>query len=297
MKIIIQHNWTTGLGDFFCAVTEYLNFIKPLKEKGFETKLIFSINGRSGSNKFIGDIKFEQIINLDSIKEYFDNVETINNSIIDNIIDGCKYLHTQYGPKEPGHHWWDVFSDENLNGVSYPNYNPSTYLNGTQIPSIYPKFVDKVYEKEKKFLEKIKCKYNFTHIRFFDYRDKEDFFIDDLKWIVKNISNSTETFHIGSNSQYALNEVVNLNNSILFDIGNLDLFSNDHPYYFYNKHIDNGLLLDRLYDNIAEMVSVRNSEKIYYYSSFGWVSNFLFYGISQNEKINSITQLNKDIKL
>jgi len=150
MKIIIQHNWTTGLGDLFCGSTEYLNFIKQYKDLGYETKLIFSYNGVTG-NKFIGVNPFEDIFDVESFN-LFDSIEVVSISNFSKELEGCEFRHSQYmNTPKPGHHWWDIFSDVELIHTNYPNYSPTSFLNEKKEPEIFPKFNYNVYKKLEDF--------------------------------------------------------------------------------------------------------------------------------------------------
>ena len=286
MKVIIQHNWTTGLGDLYCACTEYLNFIKPLKEIGYETELIFSFNGAHSPNKFIGVNDFDKIFNIKSFS-LFDDISIRETPIIDLIYKNAKYYHTQYGPTSPGIHWWDVYFDIIPENIIFPNINPQSILEKKEKISVLPLFNDEVYSRVKLFKKKIKKKYDFIQVRYYDYSneiDKE--FEKNINTLYYKIQNSDKHFHVGSNSPYVNDKFLNLNNVINYEFKNLNLFSNDHSYYFYNKEIPNELLLDRLYDNLAEMVSISNSDNIFLYTTFGWISNFLCYAfISKGDKL------------
>lgn len=287
MKVVIQHNWTTGLGDLYCACTEYLNFIKPLKELGYETELIFSFDGISSGNKFIGINSFDKIFNVDSFN-LFDIISVRTTPIIELKYKNTKYYHTQYGPTSPGIHWWDTYFDIIPENIQFPNINPQSFLNKKETISVLPLFNDEVYRRAKLFNEKINKKYDFIQIRYFDYSNKIDKeFEKKMDTLYYKVQNSNNYFHIGSNSPYVNNKFSNLDNIISYKFKNLDLFSNDHSYYFYNKHISNDLLLDRLYDNLAEMVSISKSNNIFLYTTFGWISNFLFYGfMSKGDKLS-----------
>lgn len=294
MKIIIQHNWTTGLGDLFCASTEYLNFIQEFKNKGVESELIFSFNGSTG-NKFIGLNDFDKIYNLESFK-VFDKITVRLESYKEKEIDGCSYKHTQYGPKNPGVHWWDVFSDFDLGFVEYPNYCPQSFLNGKEKPVIYPKFNKKIEELINFFESEIGKDYDFIQIRHHDYSEHNENFEKDIWELYKLIKTSDKKFHIGSNNQFALDVLTSLDNVYVYRFSNLSLFSNDHPYYYYNKHISNNLLLERLYENIAEMCSIKNANNIFLYTTFSWVSNFLYYGLTQREKELHFEKINNNLE-
>lgn len=279
MKVIIQHNWTTGLGDLFCAATEYLNFIRHLKTLGYETELLFSF----GNNKFISKNEFDIIFDKKSFN-LFDSISVLDNSIYDKKFKGLNYFHTQYGPTTPGQHWWDTYFDVIPEDISYPNYNPQTFLNRTMIPEIFPIFNEKVYQKVTEFRGKLPKNYSYIQIRYWDYAnnsiDKD--FEYDIDSLYLKIEKSEKIFHVGSNNSVVLDKLKNLNNVIIYEFNDLDLFSNDHSYYYYNKHISNDILLERLYNNLAEMVSISESQNIFLYTKFSWVSNFLYYGMSKN---------------
>lgn len=296
MNLIIQHNWTTGLGDLFCASTEYLNFISDLKKQGYETKLIFSFNGEYNLNKYIGLNPLENIYDLNSFK-LFDEIEVRDRPITDLTINALKYHHTQYGATKPGQHWWDVYFDIVPSNVVYPNYNPNTLLYKNTKPTIFPRFNEEVYKRADSFSKTLGKDYNFLQIRYYDYREEVDeSLLISLEILYSKIQNSGQVFHLGSNNKFVCDKFSNLENVREYKFKNLDLFSNDHSYYFYNKHLSNELLLDRLYDNLAEMVSVSNSKKIYLYSTFSWISNFLFYGMSQSTEQFKFELLDKNLE-
>lgn len=279
MKVMIQHNWTTGLGDLFCAATEYLNFIRHLKTLGYETELLFSF----GNNKFISKNEFDIIFDKKSFN-LFDSISVLDNSIYDKKFKGLNYFHTQYGPTTPGQHWWDTYFDVIPEDISYPNYNPQTFLNRTMIPEIFPIFNEKVYQKVNEFRKKLPKNYSYIQIRYWDYTNNslEKDFEYDIDSLYLIIEKSKKTFHVGSNNYVVLDRLKNLPNVITYEFNDLDLFSNDHSYYYYNKHISNDILLERLYNNLAEMVSISEAQNIFLYTKFSWISNFLYYGMSRN---------------
>jgi len=295
MKVVIQHNWTTGLGDLYCACTEYLKFIKPLKEIGYETKLIFSFNGISGSNKYIGINEFDKIFDISSF-HLFDDISIRKYPVTDLNYDDTHYHHTQYGPTSPGHHWWDVFFDVIPNNLRYPNINPQTFLDKKETISVLPLFNEQIYKRSSSFQKKINDEYDFIQIRYFDYSNKiTEEFDKDMNQLFEIVKKSQRYYHIGSNSPYVMDKFLELDNVITYKFNNLDLFSNDHSYYLYNKHISNDILLDRLYDNIAEMVSISNAKNIFHYSTFDWISNFLLYGFIFRGDNLSFKKINNNI--
>ena len=286
MKLVVQHNWTSGLGDLYCACTEYLTFIKPLKKLGYETELIFCFNGFSKTNDYIGLNDFDKIFDKKSFK-LFDKISVRDYPIGNLEYDGTKYYHTQYGPTTPGQHWWDIYFDIVPDNIIFPNYGPQSFLQYKFKSLTTPKFNNEVYKRVNKFKKKLSLNHNFIQIRHFDTKIPDNDFIKYIDELYSLLMDSQETYHLGSNSPYVNDKFSSLNNVFQYTFKNLELFSNDHPYYQYNKHISNEMLLDRLYDNIAEMVLVSKAKNIYQYSSFSWISNFLFYGF-----LNRKTELN-----
>ena len=296
MKIIIQHNWTTGLGDLFCACTEYLNFIKKYKELGCETKLIFSYNGVTG-NKFIGVNPFENIFDSNSFS-LFDEIEVVNTSYFERVIDGCDFRHTQYmSTPRPGHQWWDVFSNFELLDASYPNYSPTSFLYEKKIPTVFPEFNENIKNKIKEFEEIIDYDYDYIQIRYGDYGEPNENFKKEVESIYEIIKNSDKKFHLGSNSQYAIDYLSVLDNVFTYRFSNLNLFSNDHTYYFYNKDKPNVMLLERLHENIAEMCSIKNANRIHLHTIHSWISNFLYHGFTQRKKELKFNIINNNLNL
>jgi|LakMenE18May11ns_1017448.scaffolds.fasta_scaffold9959291_7 hypothetical protein len=285
MKILIQHNWGTGLGDFYCAATEYTNFVNFFKEKGFKTELILSFNPPI-ENKFIGFTEFEKIFDINSFK-VFDDISVRRYTIKDQTIGDLKYIATQYGPG-PGQHWWDIYLDEKpMDYPMTPNYNTDRVIEiagqgqiNTSKPNILPKFNHEVYTKCDKFFTKIPEDCQFLHIRYVDWHRRET---QELKNIVRDLKtfiiNKGGNFHVGTNNQYILESLAKIDNAHTYEYSNINILPNDHTYYWFNKHISDEILLDRLYDNLAEMVSLTRPKKFYQLSILGWHSNFLYYGL------------------
>lgn len=296
MKLLIQLTFNNGLGNLYCGVIEILHFIEHYKNLGYKCELIFSSNGSSGRNKFIGSINFEDIFDISDFK-VFDNIRSVKYPITDKNFEGYTYHSTQYGPDSPGVHWWDVFFDENPETVppKYP-YNMETLLSRSLTPKYLPKFNKKVYKKVKNFLRKNKNINKTIQVRYDDYRLNPDKnFVDFTDNLLEKLTNSDNVYHLMSNNQYIIDKVKHLPNIKTYDFKNLDILPNDHSYYFFHTHISHEILLERLYDNLAEMVILSHYDELYSYSSFNWTSTFLYYSMSKkpNQKlININTDLN-----
>jgi hypothetical protein len=289
MKIVIQHNFSTGLGDLYCACTEYLNFIKKYKEAGYETELQFCFNSSSFSNKYIGYCDFEELFDISSFY-IFDKITTKRYSTCDLILNGAKYIHTQYGPKTPGVHFWDIFLDGDEitippNVIKYPNYCPTSFLKDKFKPEIRPIFNSEVYKRYNIFKNSIPTNHHSVQFRYYDFCNLlNEPLISSLNIFQDKISNSKNSYHLGSNNQYFLNTLSKLDNVFTYKFKNLDVFTNDHSYFYYNKGIKKELLLDRIYDNLAEMISFKDSQTITHFSVLNWVSNFLYYSFINSDK-------------
>lgn len=279
----------------FCASTEYLNFVKNLKEKGYKTKLIFSFNGESNLNHYIGYNSLDKIFDLNTFN-LFDDIVVLERPITSLTYDGLKYHHSQYGATKPGQHWWDVYFDEIPNNITYPNYDPRSFLYKNIKPNIFPKFNSEVYDRAQNFLKRINKEHNFLQVRYLDYNNNiETDFLKKVDILYDKIKKSKSSYHVGGNNKIVNEKFSKLPNVIKYDFKNLSLFSNDHSYYHHNRNIPNDVLLDRLYDNLAEMVSVSYTNKIFLFTKFSWISNFLYYGLCMNKNKVDFNLINDNI--
>jgi hypothetical protein len=284
MKILIQHNWTTGLGDLYTAACEYLNFIKKLKEIGYETELVFSLHSGTMGNKYIDECDFEDIFDKKSFK-YFDKISTRVWAHSEKTFNDLPYRFTTHGCDNPGVHWWDCFADTLPENIYAGYYGGDRYLTTNDKPEIFPKFNKIVYQKRKFFLENNPKKFNFIQFRMHDLGNHPNNMKEWTRKIKKQVKKSNNFFLVGSNNDYFINSLNKLPNVFKYKYTNLKKFTNDHPYYFYYKNGTKEEYLDRIHDNLAEMTSIEFAEKIYLASNFGWVSNFLFYGFTKNKNL------------
>jgi hypothetical protein len=281
MKILIQLTFNNGLGNLYCGAVEILNYVSFYKNLGYTCELIFASNGDGMNNKFISSCTFEEIFDLKSF-DVFDSIRNVNHSIKSKIFEDYTYHSTQYGPNKPGVHWWDVFFDK-LPDQIFPklSFNMETLLCSECIPIYLPKFNKKVYDKVNNLelgeISKV------IQIRFFDYNlnPPEDFKIYTEK-LNEKLINSNSKYYFTSNNQYIIDKLTLLPNILTYEYKDLNSLPNDHGYYFYHKNLSREFLLDRLYDNLTEMVLLSKFDEIYYYTAYGWNSTFLYYSKSNN---------------
>lgn len=294
MKALIQHNWTSGLGDLYCAICEYLDYTEKLKEIGYEVELFFAF---TKFNKYITPVELDLIFNMETFK-IFDKVTVSEYPINVEEYNEYRFHSSVYGSKTPGNHWWDVFYDNAPNNtIDKISVNPTTILRHENEIKNKPIFNDEIYRRVLNFKEKINKEYDFIHIRYFDYKNYgiEDWFKIMVDELHDNIKKSDKYFHIGSNSPYLNEKLHNLDNVIQYGFNNLDILTNDHFYGQLNKNrkeITTEILLDRLYDNLAEMISIENAKRIHGYTSYGWTSNFLSHGLISGKNYIPISHKN-----
>jgi hypothetical protein len=298
MKLLIQLTFNNGLGNLYCGTVELLNFAHYYKEIGYDCELIFASNGNAGSNKFIDYVEFDEIFDLESFK-IFDKITNVKQSIGDKEYNGYKYHSTQYGPNHPGAHWWDVFFDV-LPKELHPKwpFNMETLLSKQHVPLWLPKLNKTIYEKVDNFIKK-NGKFNKgIQLRYNDYSLNPD---EDFKKycnrIFEILKPAESRFYVTSHNQYAIDVLSKLENSIIYEYNHLNDLPNDHCYYFYNKNFSREILLERLYDNLTEMVLLSKCDTIYFYvSSISWTSTFLYYSKSNNPE-QQLININNDLNL
>jgi hypothetical protein len=297
MKLLIQLTFNNGLGNLYCGLVEVINFVTKYKELGYSCELIFASNGNSGSNKFINFIEIDEIFDL-GILDIFDRIRNIEHSISSKEFEGYIYHSTQYGPNFPGAHWWDVFFDETPKEIlpKHP-YNMETLISGQLVSKYLPKFNNKIYQKVSEFKENNKEVKSAIQIRYFDYRiTPEPEFKEYMDKLYEKVKNSKNKFHVMSNNEFAVIKLKELDNVITYKFENVNELPNDHGYYFYHKNFDREILLNRLYDNIAEMAVLKDYENVYFSTSYSWYSTFLYYSKSNNPDLKLIN-INSNIDL
>ena len=297
MKLLIQLTFNNGLGNLYCGAVEVLHFVDFYKQKGYDCELLFASNGNMGSNKFINYVEFEEIFDVESFS-VFDKITNIEHSTRDKNYDGYTYHSTQYGPDFPGAHWWDVFFDEIPEEPIHPKfaYNMETLMRKESIPKFLPKLNKKIYEKVDLFLDENNEFTKSIQIRYNDYQlnPSDDFKLFCEKTYEK-LNSIDETFYVTTHNKYATDILNKLDNTIMYNYNNIDDLPNDHGYYFYHKNFDREILLERLYDNLTEMVLLSKCDIIYFYTSISWTSTFLYYSLSNNQK-QKLININNNIE-
>lgn len=297
MKLLIQLTFNNGLGNLYCGAVELLDFANHYKTVGYECELLFASNSSTAfNNKYIDFVEFEEIFDIDSFN-IFNKIRSIKNAVGKKEYEGYTYHSTQYGPDYPGAHWWDVFFDEYPEKI-YPKLSVqfNTLLQNT--PKWLPKLNEKIYKRVDNFLEKNVGINEGIQIRYCDYNFNPH---EDFKMYCKNLSDKLQStnrkFYVTSHNQFAIDMLSTLDNVVTYEYSNINELPNDHSYYFYHKTLSRGIYLDRLYDNLAEMVLLSKCDKIYFYFySISWTTTFLYYSKSHN-KNQQLININNDLNL
>lgn len=282
MKVLIQLTFNNGLGNLYCGATELLNFASECKKMGYSCELIFASNCGS-DNKYIDYVDFEEIFDINSFK-VFDKITSIKHSIKEKDYNEYKFFSAAY-VSEPGQHWWDIFlTDKSLILPERPHYDINTLYGQKVLPKILPKFSSPINEKFEKAKQKIPKIKKCIQVRHNDFTiNVGDEFKNYTNSIIEILKNTSEEFYVSSNNQFFLDSINKLNNTVTFDFDDLGVFPNDHNYYYYNRGVNRDMLLNRLFDNICEMIILSEFDIILHHTSIGWYSTFLYYSLSHNK--------------
>lgn len=295
MKLLIQLTFNKGLGNLYCNVVEMLDFVTYYRNIGYKCDLIFSSNGCLRKNKYINFIKFEDIFDL-SLFDVFDTIRNFEDSITNTEFEGLTYHSTQYGAEHPGIHSWDIYFNEPIDFLPYNKKTASmeTLLSNMFQPKLTPKLNKKIHEKAFDFIGNNKNITKSVHIRHGDYIISPNNNFKELsKNLFKILGDSKTTYHFMSNNQYIIDEITKLPNIVKYNFKNLEILSNDHPYYHHCDDVDYEILLERFYDNLTEMCIISYYDTIYYFTLVGpWTSTFLYYSkiTNPNQKLINISR-------
>jgi len=284
MKAIIQHNFTSGLGDFIADLSHYMTIFEEIKQKDYEIHLKISLN----SNKYVKNPFFSFLFDEKTIS-FFDSIEENNEIISDFEYQGCRYFGSNHSPHSPGVHHFDIFFDVIPENFRFDVYDCQRIHLNNHIPKIIPGVSNEILNNVKCFWEKIPKNYSFLHIRTSDIIDQNNIRYDRIINNVERFIKETNiNFHLGTNNEYIFKVLQKNPNIHVYNFKNYDMISNDMNAFFngrINKNIESEILIERVKDIFTEMVSITNSKQIFYVYDISWISNFLFYplGVKENK--------------
>ncbi len=292
MKALIQHNFTSGLGDFICDMSEYLSLCGELKSKGYYIVLIISLY----RNKYTDSPFLNSIVDKSTL-EIFDEIIETDIPIRELTISGCNYYCSSQDPQTPSMHHWDIFFDYVPENFRIERYTASILVYRGVFPKVLPVFHENILSKVEKFELNYGSSYDFLHIRTSDILDKDlsryDLMINKIKEITKK---EDKLYYLGTNNSYIYNSLKGLKNILTFDFQNYDKVNNDMNAFTLfgnlNEKNENSLLLNRINNIFTEMALVKNCETIYYFYDINWISNFVFYGLNASNRKIKLEQIN-----
>jgi hypothetical protein len=280
MKLYIQINFGSGLGDFFAYFYEVYFFSKEMKNKGYNINIIIHTKNKINFKELFEE-KYYNVFNSFEIKSEvtthlnFTNYKVVNINL-NSIGDQSWELFAPIEFNEP-------FLFKKFNLVSQTNYD-----NLIDFPKLNTHIIDKInYFIRDKELD------DFVVIHF---RDRDD------------IADQYNSQLISNNSQLLYN---NLNKEVLEKLKYIT--QHNKKVFVCSNNIQIKILLDELYPNviiykdnvetilkrtysdddyfmhcITEFYIISKATKIFSFSNYSWVSNFLIYGLlhSKNKPIN-----------
>lgn len=283
----LQINFTSGIGDFYTYFCELYFLAKILKQKNFKVCLLFNS---------LRKIDFINLFEPEYYK-YFDEIKLNNRPESTTSLGNYKVIfpHPNW---TTGQHCWEAFApidfEETLN-FAYINLSRMGYLNLTEY-SNFPKLSNKYIKKTLETKEKYGLN-NFVVIHFRDLDDVGDTFNNRL------LNNSTGSFTVRGyqfEENFSLSERVSSKlRSIVDSYSKVFLCSNNVRVKKYiEENYDNIIILDenllttlnRDYSDeeyweycLIEFCMTSFSEKIFLFTNYCWISNFISYGVMNNK--------------
>lgn len=288
LTFYLQINFTSGIGDFYTYFCELYFLAKKLKEKNYKVCLLFN------------SIRKIDFVNLfePEYYQYFDEIRLVNRAESISTLGNYKVIFPHPG-WVTGQHCWEAFSPidfEEILDMAYINLSRMGYLNITEY-SNFPKLSKTYVEKTLKTIEKYNLD-NFVVVHFRDLDDVGDTFNNRL------LNNSSGSFNVREyqfEENFILSEKISLKlKSIVDTYSKVFLCSNNVRIKKYIKEnynniisLDENLLstINRDYSDkeywehcLIEFCITSFSKKIFLFTNYCWISNFISYGIVNNKR-------------
>ena len=278
MNAIIQHNFTSGLGDAIVAIYEYLETAEKLKNLGFNVKLLLNLS----RNSYIDESDFFKVFDEKKFS-MFNDIEITKTPIYQNNFETYKKIYT-LSDASSGLHWWDLFVDnENFDKSNITIYPQQSILS----PPKRDILNNDIYQSYNKIFNEISRNNNYTSIFFrtFDLNDGVGFFNQKKDMVIEILKNNSNVF-ICSNSFKIKELIKNLGfkNIFYFEIPLEENFGN---HFQSKKNIghSNEILFERTKYTLFDMLSLSNSQKIFFFTEWNRTSNFLIFSKINKTKL------------
>jgi len=277
MKLLIQHNFKTGLGDMYNDMVEYMTTTKKYKDMGYEVHLIFCLY----DNKYVKEKVFHKIFDDQTIG-FFDSVEETFTPIRDKNYKEYSYNSSAHEPQNPGTHRWDIFTDTKLARIELLRLSVNVFRIKVE-NVVKPQFQKYLIDGANNFVKSIGRRYNLLHVRTMDSEKNETKYSDLKNKFLNLLEENKDIFHLGTNNRFLNESLENLENVITYKFTTFNSIDNELNATF-NSRLNNEQLFLRFCETIQEMISIRSTKKIYSYTDYGWISLFLLYGILEGNK-------------
>lgn len=276
MNAIIQHNFTSGLGDCIVAMSEYIETAKKIKKNFNEINL--KIN--TCNNLYYNNLNLFDLFDINSFN-IFNNITHIDSPIYS--LSDYKIEHLSYGAKSAGLHWWDLFINQNYAEKIDVTIFPHAGYNFLKLPENNIQFNSNIIDSFND-ISMFKQDYATLHIRTQDLVDEPELYKKYFS-IIEDIYSVHNTIFVCSNSYIIKKELQKNKKSIILDH---PLETSMGSHHCYKNLISNEIAKEKTIKTLVEILAIANSTKIYALTSWGRISNFLFYPIVKKIPIKFI---------
>ena len=279
MRVIIQHNFTSGLGDCIVGIYEYLETANTLKNLGYNIQLFLNIK----NNSYFYSEYFFEIFNR-KMFNIFDEIKVVDEPITQNTYQDLTKVYT-LGSADAGQHWWDLFMDNPIDFKYellsiYPQQDDKVPHNNNKI------FNDKIYKEYDEIKKEygLNIPYKSIFFRTFDGTDESELFVK-YETLIKEIISSNDKIFVCSNSSKIKNKIKELQNNkvVTYDIPHETIFGNHFRFRGDKMGLSPLELFNRSKFTIFDMITISESIDISHITEWNRSSNFLIFS-----KINKI---------
>jgi hypothetical protein len=287
MKCCIQLNFNTGLGDFLVALSESLTLANILYSQ-YNCAIKYRLN--LNQCKYITDDKdiLYKYIDYKTFNNYY--IDTSKEPIKTTVYEGCEHYYTLSGIS-PGGHWWDLFLDSDAKYLvkthdllsiffqQNKTFGISNNLNKNEIK--LPILTEYLHQKTLD-ITNIYPKYTSLYFRNLDLSNHTNLYYKNKNKIDTIIQTEQHLF-ISSNNRLYKDIFSYIDTKFLTynTINNTNVEFNYH--YPPVRHSIDSRYLDLLLEQtFMDMLILSKSQKIFCFTEWGRISNFLFYSWINN---------------
>jgi hypothetical protein len=271
MKLYIQINFGSGLGDFFAHFCEVYFFSKKMKEKGYSMNLIIHTKNK---------INFRTLFQ-EKYYEVFDNFEVKQTPTRASDFIDYKVLNSD--DDSVGIHQWELFTPiEYTEPFDFIRFNLAQQVNYEDLYD-FPKLSENITKEIDSFISE-KNLDDFVVIHFRELDDVADNYNHQI------LQNNLESVNFNQNYRALekVEDIINNNKKVFVCSNNVKIklmLSERYPnVIIYNDNVQK--IIHRTYSDeeylnhcITEFYILSKAKKIFSFGKYVWISNFLIYGL------------------